>query len=306
MSISEKISKIEQLRAQIPVLEEKLNKNKAAKSAAESRALTYTSHLSAMREAPKLKRWGIICLAVSFLLIVVEIMALLEIGIEGYGNFELIDLVIIAVPLFLGITRMKKARDACAYGSEQELEAQRNAAHAEIARYDSWAARLEAAKNAGKYTGRDWDLSKFYATPENVAAMENDFEDLLIALKYTDDTQFIINCWLSANEIKRTTATFGKDKLTMEAYDRGTRRMKESGSWKLEVALIAMGVLSVELLNIALSGGQGKGTTFDELMEKSDVRKPANADEDALFALTREVSRKLAFEVGYALKKLRT
>lgn len=294
MNIQERI---DAQRKKVNKLETDVQTQKAAKEHTAQALNQCMDKLCVYSHNQKAKKSGIIWLVISGLLAIAEVLLLTEI-IPGYGDFQFIDLVIIGIPLFFGIRKMKSVLDL-PQESIEELDAQRQNLQAELARYDDkLEQQLRAARNdldnMTRYTGRNWDISTFTATPENVAAMEKDFEDLLIALKYSKDRDFKINCWLSANEIKRSTAEFNNQKSTVAAYDRGTKAMKNAGSWKLEVALIAMGVLTVEILNAALSGGYGKGTTFEELLQKSNVRKPANKDEEAILALTGEVMADLA------------
>lgn len=301
--------KIDTQKEKIKKLKAEVKQNKDAKQKIASALSQCMDKLGAYSDAHKAKKRGIIWLVVAGILAITEIVLLMGI-VPGNEDFQVIDLVIIGIPLFFGIKNLK-AQIPQYQESVEDLTAQRQKLQEELARFDdTLEQQLQTAQNdlnnITRYTGREWDISTFYATPENVAAMEKDFENLLVALKYSNSSDFKINCWLSANEIKRSTAEFGNQKSTVAAYARGTTAIKNAGSWKLEVALIAMGVISFALLNVALYNGQGSSATFEELLGKSNVRKPVNEDEKALLALTSEVISDLAFEVKYSLMKMRS
>ena len=286
--------KIEQLEAEV-------KQNKDAKHKALRALSLCNSNDEAFRKA---KKWRIIWLIIAGVM-TIEMIPILGRLIQNFQNFGLSGilsititfLIVTIIPLCLAIKNQRKVK------TFEGLDAQRQNLEDELARYNDVEKELQKVKS---YTGRDWDISTFQATPENVAAMEKDFEDLLIALHFSNDKDFKINCWLSANEIKRSTAEFSNQKSTVAAYARGTTAIKNAGSWKLEVALIAMATISMALLNVALYNGQGSSATFEELLGKSNVRKPVNEDEKALLALTSEVISDLAFEVKYSLMKMRS
>lgn len=293
--------KIDTQKKKIEQLEAEVKQNKDAKHKVLRALSLCNSNDEAFRKA---KKWRIIWLIIAGVM-AIEVIPLLarliqnfrEIGLSGAISIVITSLLTTVVPLCLAIKNQKKVK------TFEGLDAQRQNLENELARYNDVEKELENLKS---YTGRDWDISTFQATPENVAAMETDFEDLLIALHFSNDKDFKINCWLSANEIKRSTAEFSNQKSTVAAYARGTTAIKNAGSWKLEVALIAMATISMALLNVALYNGQGSSATFKELLGKSNVRKPVNEDEKALLALTSEVISDLAFEVKYSLMKMRS
>lgn len=293
--------KIDTQKEKIKKLEAEVKQNKDAKHKALRALSLCNSNDEAFRKA---KKWRIIWLIIAGVM-TIEMIPILGRLIQNFQNFGLSGilsititfLIVTIIPLCLAIKNQKKVK------TFEGLDAQRQNLENELARYNDVEEELENLKS---YTGRDWDISTFQATPENVAAMEKDFEDLLIALHFSNDKDFKINCWLSANEIKRSTAEFGNQKGTVAAYARGTTAIKNAGSWKLEVALIAMATISMALLNVALYNGQGSSATFEELLGKSNVRKPVNEDEKALLALTSEVISDLAFEVKYSLMKMRS
>ena len=293
--------KIDTQKKKIEQLEAEVKKNKDAKHKVLRALSLCNSNDEAFRKA---KKWRIIWLIIAGVM-TIEMIPILGRLIQNFQNFGLSGilsiiitfLIVTIIPLCLAIKNQKKVK------TFEGLDAQRQNLEDELARYNDVEKELQKVKS---YTGRDWDISTFQATPENVAAMEKDFEDLLIALHFSNDKDFKINCWLSANEIKRSTAEFGNQKSTVAAYARGTTAIKNAGSWKLEVALIAMATISMALLNVALYNGQGSSATFKELLGKSNVRKPVNEDEEALLALTSEVISDLAFEVKYSLMKMRS
>lgn len=293
--------KIDTQKKKIEQLEAEVKKNKDAKHKVLRALSLCNSNDEAFRKA---KKWRIIWLIIAGVM-TIEMIPILGRLIQNFQNFGLSGLlsiiitflIVAIIPLCLAIKNQRKVK------TFEGLDAQRQNLEDELARYNDVEKELQKVK---RYTGRDWDISTFQATPENVAAMEKDFEDLLIALHFSNDKDFKINCWLSANEIKRSTAEFGNQKSTVAAYARGTTAIKNAGSWKLEVALIAMATISMALLNVALYNGQGSSATFEELLGKSNVRKPVNEDEEALLALTSEVISDLAFEVKYSLMKMRS
>ena len=300
------IDQIEILDNKISDLQRKADAQKKEKAAVQSRLNDIRQKISLVSSAAKQKKQGIIWVAIGVVLAILEVMMLAEILIVGYSDFDVVDLVLIAIPLIIGLTKLKKAGAAKNAGSISALEQECQALDLQMKKFQELDEQLEEAEEERSrlttYTGRKWDISSFVATHANVAAMEKDFEDMLVSLKYSYTNSDIINSWLCLNEIQQSNASLSQDAATTAAFDRGVKEMKQSGSWKLEIALLAMCPLKIVILSFAVGTGDGN-MTFEEALASSDVRPAQTQEEKDLLALVSEVMPKVVSALRAELKK---
>ena len=260
------------------------------------------SKLEQLKEIPKKRTRGIIFLLISAVLLVLEILCLTETLIVGYGGFSLIDLVIIGIPFFMGIKTLNTKSDL---PSKEDLEKQEKKLLESLEDAKEDYPKFEAANNALSYTGQQWDLLTFQPTPKNVADMERDFEDLMIAIQCTQDTDLMVNNWFTLKELRHMNAIFADDQAIKDAYDAASARIRETESWTLQLVLCAMSALSLVLLNVYMGGNGDNTGTLKDLWSKGS-KPPQNADEQTLLDVTndavedikRVVARQIRAQMG--------
>ncbi len=303
MAITKKLEKRQQQIKRLTELEAKAKNYRGVKESLQGELEKCRAQIAQAKDGPRRKRKGIIWLLVGLALLAVEVMCVMEI-IPGYSDVDPIDFVIMGIPLLIGIRNLVKAGKAKGSETLQTLKGRESSLLERLDALEKEARELEGLRMKLAYTGKDWDITTFVASPSNVAAMEDDLEDLFIALKYTDDPAAFANSWLAKNEMIHLTAILNQNQRQMQAFDRGTKEMKNAGSWKLEIALLVTATLSINLMNVAMSGGKGKGADFYEIYDGSDVRKPKNAEEEAFLELVEDVSWKLSYHVSSKLKQM--
>lgn len=303
MGFKAKLEHYEQQLQKAASLKETIKRNKDERDRIASLHASCNRKIQEAIQAPGLRKKGIIFLAIGIVLLILEIMMLTETVIVGYSDFDAIDLVIIGIPLVLGLWNLKKASDASKCGNPDTLQSEKNKLEQELSVFKAADDELAEIEKSLKYHGREWDFSRFYGTADEIAELEQDFEDLLIVLKHNrENSQLHVNCWLSVNVIKQFTATVKKDQATTDAHNRGHQRLRDSGSWIGQLINGASSSLDVEILIVGLKT-DGDGFPFADALKKIGVRAPANEDEQALWDVAHEEIPHLVFSVGYELKK---
>lgn len=292
MNVREKISRYAQALESEREIRQKLDDNDAVKEEVDAAVESCQEKLSARGDAPRHQRNGILLLIVGLIFIVVEILCLTGI-IPGMDNTLILDLIIIAIPFFFAIKQFKKAAEAKKLGSEEELMAEYRRLLKEQEDCNALDEKLteewSAVEAETEYTGKEWDLSAFYGTPEEIEEMEKDFVDLLIVLKHNKaDEHYIMNCWLALNEIRSSSATMSKDNEKIKAFQRGSEAIRDSDSWILKLVNATNIALSFAILMAAM-GTHGPGMPFQEAIENIKLRKPETDDERAILELAEEV-----------------
>ena len=303
MGFKAKLEHYKQQLKRAESLEETLERNKDERDRIASLHISCNRKIQEASQAPGLRKKGIIFLVIGIVLLILEIMLLTETVIVGYSDFDAIDLVIIGIPLVLGIRNLKKASDASKCGNLDALHAEKSKLENQLAVFKATEDELSEIEESLKYHGREWDFSRFYATPETLSELEQDFEDLLIVLKHNrENSQLHVNCWLSVNVINQFSASVTQNQAATDAHNRGHQRLRDSGSWIGQLINGASSSMDVELLIVGLKT-DGEGLSFADALKKIGVRAPANEDEQALWDVAHEEIPYLVFSVGYELKK---
>ena len=302
MHIQRKLKEFALLEERAEALREQIAENEPKKEQVEKELAHYQSQRRARNEAAKHIRKGIIWLAIGLALIVFEIMCLTETLIVGYSDPGIIDFIIILVPLVCAITQFSKGGNLKKFASDEELRKMIVERLEEISAFEVPEKQLEEIESQlRKYKGRNWDLSAFRGSPADTAKLEEDLVDLLIALKYNDDADFAINCWLAKNQIVDSTAMITNDTATKEKYDHIGPTIIATGSWPLLLINACDISLSMEILMLA-THTNGKGISFAKALENIKMRKPENEEEQMLWDLANEVIPSMIANVVGALK----
>ena len=303
MGFKAKLEHYEQQLKKAASLKETIKRNKDEKDRLQTQLNSCNRKISEVSEAPGFRKKGIIFLTIGVVLLLLEIMLLTETLIVGYSDFGAIDLVIIGIPLVLGLRNLKKAFDASKCGNLYTLTAEQAKLEQALSVFQTADDELKEIEESLKYRGREWDFSRFYGTADEIAELEQDFEDLLIVLKHNqENTQLHVNCWLSVNVIKQFSASVTKDQATTDAHNRGHQYLRDSGSWIGQLVNGASSSLDVELLIVGLKT-DGEGLSFADALKKIGVRAPTNEDEQAIWDVAHEEIPHLVFSVGYELKQ---
>lgn len=302
MHIQDKLKKYAQLEERAEKLRNEIANNKDAKERLEQELSQCHSQRSARDEASKHIRKGIIWLTISVVLIILEVMCLTETLIVGYNDFEIIDLAIILIPLICAIRQFSKGGNLKRFASDEDLAKMISELTEKLSVFKEPKKQLKKIKaEMAAYNGRNWDLSAFRGSPADTAQLEEDLEDLLIALKYNDDKDFALNCWLAKNQIVDSTAIITNDNATKEKYAHVGPTIIATGSWPLLLINACNISMTMEILMLAMHTN-GEGIPFCEALERMKMRKPENEDEQALWDLANEVIPDMIAKVVFALK----
>ena len=303
MHIQRKLSEFVQLEEKAEALRIQIAENEPEKERLEEELAYYQSQQLARDEASRHIRKGVIWLVISLVLLVLEIMCLTETLIVGYSDFEVIDLVIVLIPLIIAIIQFSKGGNLKKFASDEDLRKMILERLEKIATLKEPEKQLvEIVCKLREYNGRNWDLSAFHGSSADTAKLEEDLVDLLIALKYNDNDNFVLNCWLVKYEIANSTAMITNDNATKEKYDHVGPTIIETGSWPLLLINAYSISLSMEILMLAMHTN-GKGISFPEALENIKMRKPENEEEHALWDLANEVIPSVIAKVVCAVKK---
>lgn len=216
---------------------------------------------------------------------ILMILPLLWFPTLGIG-YSFAGLLILCIPLAVGIVKKSRGIKECNQLQEElrgvDVERIYNeATELEFTTIRSINASIDAAKEKREsltmYNGRNWDMTTFTATPENVQALEKDAESLLLSRQHIAGSQQIIANWLCRYRMELFHARLGQDEALANTLDRGFQELGRSGSWKLEVLQHVM--LSMDMALMSASFGGDKPMYFEELFEKSNTRKPETQDE---------------------------
>lgn len=306
MGIQAKLQKIAQVEEQVEALNKQYDESYDQRKRITKEVDNCISKKQARQEAASHKKKGIIGLVITVILVILEIMCLTETLIVGYSDPDLIDFVIIAIPLIYAITHFVKAKNLMPSETEQELSQKLDALIEEYKPFEELDNQLDEAgdrlRELTTYHGRDWDLTTFHGSADDTAKLAEDLEDLLIALKYNqDDTDFLTNCWLVKNQLKSSVAMISNDTATHEKYSHVGPTIIETGSWPLLLINACDISLSGEVLMLYL-GTKGEGFPFPEALERIKMRKPETEDEQALWDLANKVIPHMIVKVVFALK----
>lgn len=302
MRIQRKLKEFALLEEKTEALRIQIAENKPEKERLEKELAHYQSQRRARVEASNHIRKGIIWLAISLGLIVLEIMCLTETLIVGHNDAEIIDFIIILVPLICAIIQFSKGGNLKKFGTDEELRKMILERIEEISVLEEPQKQLEKIESQlREYKGQNWDLSTFHGSSADTAKLEEDLVELLIALKYNDDDDFVVNCWLAKNQIIDSTAIITNDNATKGKYDHIGPTIIATGSWPLLLINACNISLSMEILMLALHT-KGEGIPFAEALERIKMRKPENEEEQALWDLANEVIPSMIAKVVAALK----
>ncbi len=154
---------------------------------------------------------------------------------------------------------------------------------------------LTEIKEASRYTGRDWDISKFAVTPENIAALEIDAEKFFLAVccadyinmesSYSNDIDSLIcDSWFGAFCFKDAKTLHAvHDPNTFKVVNSGKlaewgkldnilKQMEQSGSWRISMTakMLRLGCIHIGSKILEM---KDMGTVSDPTYEYVDLKR---------------------------------
>ena len=136
------------------------------------------------------------------------------------------------------------------------------------------------------YTGKNWDIATFDATPANVAELERDAEQLFSSVQEVYPVSDSWKNWIGFFAFNHVTALLSNNTVLKNSARLGFLQLRHSSSWKLRV--LSMVIWSAEFAAMSPLGGPGK--TFLDAVKECGIESPRTAAEKRYFDLAATAS----------------
>ena len=150
------------------------------------------------------------------------------------------------------------------------------------------------------YTGKNWDISSFVATPSNVAALEKDAELLFNSVQRVYPVSDSWKNWIGIFAVNYVTAHLTRNNALVDSCTRGFLQVRNSGSWKLRV--LSMVILSAQFAAMVPGFGTPEKPFLDAVKEFG-IESPRTSAEKNYFDLAATASVIINHTLVKALKQ---
>lgn len=170
---------------------------------------------------------------------------------------------------------------------EAKREAERQAAREEAKKREQKAQERKKYVQSETYKGKKWDLINLNLTPDTIAQLELDAEALMYSFKHVRPSQEkdrMLNTWYCMTALESFMADMRNDEAQQAIYKGVTKKLKESGSWKLSVLAVAIDIAALSVMTGLV--GISNPMYLDDAVKNSDEVREAKTNEEKEYMLT--------------------